>query len=522
MNKRTRYIQARLHEFRSDEARRQGIELYRIFHNATIEEIARSLPTTNLELLNIKGIGPTKAKKYGATILRIVEESEEVEETVEDAPVSASDEKVYSVGEFLDILNRAFAKKRVSVKGEITQANKRGPNWYVTIKDQEDDAALDCFIRSFVVPTGVALEQGQEIVVSGVGAIWKPSGRFSLQAHEVLLSGEGLLLKAFEELKKKLEKEGYFREERKRAIPSFVRKVGLITAKGSQAYQDFVKNLGQHSFSVEHMDVRVQGANAVSQIVDAFAYFNTSTDVEVIVLIRGGGSLEDLQAFNSEYVARAVYGSKAPVICGVGHEGDVSIADMVADVRVSTPTASAVYLSEIWNRVLQEMNTLHSAMYQRVLGVVRERVHTLERSADMLGERYGRALARTLTRLREVYSHLYRNVSLSFTTFARIEEKMHTNGQRIMHLLRDATSHAQRSGDNIARECRNLIERKAQYVHDVEKMLSLANPTLKLKQGYSIAFTADGSVVKSTKDVKQGDTMRVQVSDGNIRTKVDK
>lgn len=254
---------------------------------------------------------------------------------------------VLSVSDFLKLANEVLKLNiqgnAFAVEGEVSSfkiASGRWPSF--TLKDEKnEEVQLLCFAFHDL---GV-IEDGMRMRVWGTPTINKWS-KFQLTVDRVEPVGEGALKRAYDLLKKKLEAEGLFDVARKRLIPKFPERIGLITSSDAAAYGDFLRILNNRwsGVTVVHADVRVQGASAVEQIVGAFDYFNSlssSDKPEVIVLTRGGGSLEDLHAFNDEQVARAVYGSTIPVVCGVGHERNESLCDFVADVRASTPSNAA-------------------------------------------------------------------------------------------------------------------------------------------------------------------------------------
>jgi exodeoxyribonuclease VII large subunit len=247
-----------------------------------------------------------------------------------------------SVTEFVSIINEtlAFAYPQVLIEGEVSSFKvNQGKFVFFDLKDEAN--VLNCFMM--VHQLKMPIEDGMKVRVLGSPKVTKFS-KFSLTVRDVELAGEGALRRAMELLKKKLEGEGLFDPARKRPIPAFPTRLGLITSGASAAYADFIKILSARWGGIEVLlaDVSVQGAQAPDQIVGALEYFNTLRDpVDVLVLIRGGGSLEDLAAFSTEPVARAVAASRTPIIVGVGHEVDFSLADYAADLRAATPTDAA-------------------------------------------------------------------------------------------------------------------------------------------------------------------------------------
>ena len=265
--------------------------------------------------------------------------------------------KIFSVSEFNEFLNSVLQPMIVTVEGEISDWRvSQGKFIWFNIKDENE--TLQCF--SLVYKIHQPVEEGMKVKITGYPRIYGKSGRFSFFVEKLELSGEGSLKRAFEILRLKLEKEGLFDENRKRALPRLPETIGLITSQEAAAYSDFVKHLKSRlgGLRVIFTPVAVQGEQAVGQIVAAFDYFNEMKEKpNVLVLIRGGGSLEDLKEFNSEEVTRAVFSSKIPVVVGIGHERDTCLAELACDMRVSTPTHAAQIIVPSLDELLGEVES---------------------------------------------------------------------------------------------------------------------------------------------------------------------
>ncbi len=262
--------------------------------------------------------------------------------------------KVVSVSEFTKIVNETiFGVETVWVEGEASNFKNWLDRWiFFSVKDEF--AVLNCNISKYKLESfGFSLEDGMKIRVLGRPEL-RNKGEFTLNVQELQLCGEGAFKKAYELLKKKLELEGFF--ARKRKIPDFVENIGLITSKSGVVIHDFLKNLKPFGFKVYFCDARVEGKNAAFSLGEAIKWFNKNRpDLDVLVVARGGGSLEELQPFNNETLAKAIFASDIPVISGIGHEVDVPIASLVADVSVSTPTAAAMYLNSSWEALEKKL-----------------------------------------------------------------------------------------------------------------------------------------------------------------------
>lgn len=248
----------------------------------------------------------------------------------------------FSVSQFLDSLNQTleYAYPIVQIEGEVASF-KVNQNKYIFFDLKDETGTVNCFASIWQIKT--PLEDGMKVLITARPKItaW---GKFSLTIQAVKPIGDGALKRAQELIKTKLEKEGLFDSARKRLLPEAPRQIGVISSVNAAGYADFIKILSQRTggMKVEVAQVQVQGEAAPAQIVRAIDHFNqASTELEVIVLVRGGGSLDDLSAWNDERVVRAIAGSRLPTLVGIGHETDTTLADLASDVRAATPSNAA-------------------------------------------------------------------------------------------------------------------------------------------------------------------------------------
>lgn len=383
-------------------------------------------------------------------------------------------DQVIGVKAFLDILNETmtFAFPSVTIEGEVSSFKVNQGKWvFFDLKDA--DATLPCFIPIYQLK--VPLEDGMKVRVTGVPKITK-WGKFSLTVRSVSLAGEGALKRAFELLKAKLQQEGLFDEARKRALPQFPQRIGLITSGQSAAYADFVKILGQRwgGLEVQLADVQVQGAPAPGQIIGAIEYFNQQpTPPDVLIIIRGGGSLEDLQAFNTEEVARAIAGSRTPTLVGVGHEVDVSLADYASDRRAATPTDAARIVVPDRREILQDID-----------------------------HRYARLDQALQSQLALYQNRIIRQVNI-LERFVRLPKARLDN-------LELRLQQAQRG----------LLAQQVQKLSSLRRLLTSYDPAATLKRGYAIVRSGD-QVVTRPQQVSTDDRLVLQLAEGNVAAKVD-
>ena len=294
-------------------------------------------------------------------------------------------QQIISVSEFISILNETlgFAYPEVVIEGEVSSFKINQGKWvFFDIKDSE--STLGCFMPLFSLKLPV--EDGMKIRVTGTPKLTK-WGKFSFTVRSIEIAGEGELKRSMALLKAKLDAEGLFDPARKRSLPQYPERIGLITSGQSAAYSDFIKILGSRwsPITVLLADIQVQGVSAPDQIVNALEYFNSGVEqIDVIVIIRGGGSVEDLQAFSTEPVARAIAASRTPTIVGVGHEIDVSLADYAADMRAATPTDAARLAVPDRNEELRRIKNVELIMVRLVERHITGIRHDLERSTGQI------------------------------------------------------------------------------------------------------------------------------------------
>lgn len=362
--------------------------------------------------------------------------------------------KIYSVSEFVSILNEDLKWMKAKISGEVADSRIwPSGHVYFSLKDEKDGSVLNCIIwGSKYKLFGIKLEQGMKVVAFGKPEVYSANGRLSFIAETIELAGQGDLKKQYDLLKKKLEKEGLFAPENKRPVPKYPQKIGVITSKQGAVIHDFLNNIGKFGFKIKMIDSRVEGQGAVEDLLSAIKIFRDK-DIDVLVIIRGGGSMESLMAFNNEILAREVAGFPVPVVVGIGHDQDVPLVCLAADSSQSTPTACANLLSASWEQALLELFRHEKKIFE--------------------------------------------NFGLIFEHFRLVENKILFGFVGF----------------------RNLISMACQKINHLEKIILSASPEHQLGLGYSIA-TVNGKIVRKTGDVKIGDSLDVNVSDGIINTNV--
>lgn len=462
----------KLKDWRVRKAQEKGVELYIILNNKTIEAIAEALPEDEEEFKAIKGLGGKKYEKYGLDIISIVQECSGIKTDVTE---KSDDQKVYSVGNFLNLINLKLSEVSASVQGEISSVDIRERYLFFTIKDAEDDSSMDCFMwaRDYEL-SDIELEEGLEIIAHGKPEIYKRTGRFSFQVEALELVGEGILKKKYEALKKKLALEGLFDEGRKKSLTVYPQKIGLITSRDGAVIHDFQNNIGRYGYKITFVDSRVEGPLAVKELISSIRYFEDKP-IDVLVIIRGGGSLESLQAFNNEALIREIVDYPVPVICGIGHDKDVPLFSMVSDIAVSTPTAVAREINKTWDQAVDKIGYYESNIFNKY--------------RISLGD-YKNTIDQTLSQIK----YYYQKTLKVFESF-----------EQLIGAVISSFSHALRS--------------KKKKIDNYLQILEQNNPERQLKLGYSIMFSGE-KIVKSIDQIKQDDVVESRVSDGIITSQV--
>lgn len=369
----------------------------------------------------------------------------------------------------------------IAVSGEVSNAklNASG-HWYFSLKDK--DAVLPCVLwRSSAQYLPFELQDGLQVVARGKLTVFAPRGTYQMVVNTLQPVGVGDWQLAFDQLKEKLSKEGLLAPERKRAIPIVPRKIGVVTSPSAAALRDILTALKRRNSNVQVLisPCRVQGEGSIEEVVQAINDLQQFDDVDVIIIARGGGSIEDLWSFNAEAVARAVAGSRIPVISGVGHETDVTICDLVADLRAPTPTAAAELVARGRAELLEKWANLN----RRLLHSIQQRMSHARMSLQKLAPRH--ALYRHIERLKKVKVQL---------------ESRKSRLIKAMDL--------------------RLINYKHRLHRGHEKLLALSALNV-LERGFSILQKQNGSIVRNAKDVSAGEIITGRLFSGKLKLRVE-
>ena len=414
------------------------------------------------------------------------------------------------------------------VKGEVSNFNhhRASGHLYFTLKDR--DSCIDCVMfQSDAARLKFQPKDGMELLASGSVKVYAQKGKYQLYVSSLQPLGQGALEVAFQQLRAKLETEGLFEEDRKKPLPEFPTRIALVTASGGAALQDMLKVLRRFAWlKLMVYPVPVQGDGAAPYIAAALRHLNKRAGdvggVDVILLGRGGGSLEDLWAFNEEIVARAVAASAIPVVTGVGHEVDVSIADLAADYHAHTPTEAAQVVVANWRDIGDAIDILKA----RLNRVVRERVMHARRHVDGLcrHEFFRRPLDQ-VNALRQLVDERHRELIVTMNRrvwdlqrdLREIEEALCAHSPQILvaRLAQQLVGHEQRLRYAAAVQ----FERRNGRVEAMERELRALSPDSVLRRGFSMTtLKKDGAVVRSANQIKGGEKLITRLADGTIES----
>lgn len=414
------------------------------------------------------------------------------------------------------------------VQGEISnfRAQAASGHLYFTLKDAESQIKAVMF-RSQARLLRFKPENGMQVILRGRVTVYEKGGELQLSAEYLEPKGAGALQIAFEQLKAKLQAEGLFEATRKKPIPSLPRRIGIVTSPQAAALRDILNVLHRrhHSANVLIFPAQVQGEFAAKEVIAGLKFFNRARSVDVIIVARGGGSAEDLAAFNDEALARTVAASDIPVISAVGHETDFTIIDFVADLRAPTPSAAA----ELVIRSRQELEEQAGGLQERLARAMRYRLlmarqvlteatqhGAFARMTDGINQRQQRVddltfrLEKTERRLIELHRRRWERASAAVR---------HYDARRVLAgIKRDLTSHTA----TLAANMKTALLRNRSRVEQIEHQLKALSPIAILERGYALVFDSAGKLVKDSAQVNAGDEISAKLARGQIRAKVER
>lgn len=413
------------------------------------------------------------------------------------------------------------------VEGELSNvARPASGHIYFSLKDQQAQVRCAMFRNSY---RGLAFqpENGMQVLLRARVGVYEPRGEYQLTVEHMEEAGIGVLQRKYEALKQKLNKEGLFDVENKQALPAYPKLVSIVTSATGAAIRDILSVLNRRYplLAIKIYAVPVQGEGSAAAIVEALAAINTQNDSDVVILSRGGGSIEDLWSFNEEEVARAIYASKIPVVAGVGHEVDFTIADFVADVRAATPSAAAELITPHQDELLDTFGQYESTL----LYLLRDILSNLHQSIDWLTQRLEflhpkQSIQRKQEYLielqRRALSTIRLNLSNKNNQLNRLAMRFESRSPHAR--LREAKIKLADLHRQMNRSIQIKIEHKQQTLHTLARTLDAVSPLSTLKRGYAIASKpSNGQILHDSKQVDKGDKISIQLAQGKLSAKVE-
>ena len=437
-------------------------------------------------------------------------------------------EKYLSVTTLTKYLKMKFDKdpylERVYLTGQVSNFRKRPTHQYFSLKD--DRAVIQATIWSGIYQKlGFDLEEGMKINVIGRVQVYEPSGSYSIIIEKAEPDGVGALAIQFEQLKKKLSEEGLFQERFKQAIPQFAKRIGVVTSRSGAVIQDIITTISRRFPGVEIVlyPTKVQGEGAAEEIARNIARANEREDLDVLIIGRGGGSIEDLWAFNEEIVVRSIFESRLPIISSVGHETDVTLADFVADKRAATPTAAAELATPVTKldllTYLKNQEKRMATAVQNTLSKKKEALRTLSQSVifrqpERLYDGYLQRLDQLMLRLKQgLNGELVRNQQKVQAQIHRLEQlspnvKIQRYQDRIQQLQKLMRS-----------QMAVIYDAKVAEVKRLSEALLMLDTSRIVARGYAIVKKED-TVVSSANDLKKNDQVMLMMRDGHVELEV--
>lgn len=418
------------------------------------------------------------------------------------------------------LLEVSFASVRV--EGEISNlARPSSGHWYFTLKDSGAQVRCAMF-RSRTSMLKFQPKEGDKVEIRAKVSLYENRGDYQLIVDAMKPAGEGALLLAFEQLKRRLAAEGLFAQELKRPLPS-VKRVALITSHTGAAVHDMLTVLKRRwpMIEVDLYPSAVQGAEAPAQLINALQRANRDQAADVIIIGRGGGSLEDLWAFNDEALARTIAASALPVISAVGHEVDVTIADYVADLRAPTPSAAAELISPDGAQLMQRVATLRQRLTQAQSQHLSRQHHSLNalqqrlRSPRQILQARAQQADQLEIRLQRA---MQQSLNSSNQTLRRLQQTLRAMDPAKQ--LNDTQQRLTRLQDRLQRGIQQQLARKQTELQQGARLLNSVSPLQILQRGYSISETPDKTVVRDASQLQPGDTLITRLNQGRVTSTV--
>lgn len=375
------------------------------------------------------------------------------------------------------MLDNDFILSNLSVKGEISNLKYHSSGHiYFTLKD--NNGKINCVMfKSNALLLGFALEEGMEVIIKGRASIYPATGSFQLYCDEICKEGIGDLFIKFEKLKEKLSKEGYFDEAHKKSLPKYPQRIGIVTSPTGAAIRDIINVSTRRSNLVDLVlyPAKVQGVDAYKEVIQGINYFNKKKSVDIIIVGRGGGSIEELWNFNEEELARVIFNSKIPIISAVGHEIDFTICDFVADVRAATPSQGAEMAVPLSNNIVEKIYDISRRIDKKVDDKLKKY------RSDLNG----------MERILNIYSPMAK-ISNSYLELDRLQE-------RLRFVIKAK------------------IKKEKDNIQNFNNLLFAHNPINVISKGYAIIQDGEKNLITSKEQMKESKELNIILKDGESK-----
>lgn len=436
---------------------------------------------------------------------------------------SLSTRDILTVSQLNQAVSRLLEKSFVStwVRGEISNFTQAASgHWYFTLKDDSASVRAVMF-RSRAAAIGFVPKSGESVELRGRVTLYEARGEYQLQVENMRRAGLGSLFEAFVQLKDKLAKEGLFAEENKRQIPTYPRAIGVITSLAAAALRDVLTAMARRAPHVPVIiyPAPVQGADAALQLRKALAQANERQEVDTLLLVRGGGSLEDLWSFNDEALARDIASSLIPVVSGVGHETDFTIADFVADLRAPTPTAAAELVCGTRQALLDRTARAYRGMqdqFQRLLERLSQRVDRAAGSMVSPGQRLAHQSERLSGLAYRMTGAWHRQSSLRLARYEKSQSRLN----QLLPDLSSANSALDRLVSRMTQSQIKHLTRLSAQVDLAQAQLRALSPENTLARGYAIVRNAQGQIIRQAEQTQAGQHISVTLGQGELEASV--
>lgn len=439
--------------------------------------------------------------------------------------VPSNNQEIVSVSDINNLAKGLLEKdlSNVWIQGEISSFTAHGSgHWYFTIKDKK--SSLSCVMFKFENQNVLFSPQvGDELILNGNISIYAPSGRYQFNVKHIEVFGEGALLKAFEDLKKKLSDEGLFEQEQKKDIPPNPLSIGLITSETGAVFRDVINVLKRRSPFVilTLIESQMQGKTADKEICNAIKKANQTSDLDLIILARGGGSIEDLWCFNMESVARSIAESRLPIISAIGHETDFTISDFVADLRAPTPSAAAEIISQNHSNLSNSIIRLQTDLRSLLINKIGKLKNDLKNQTSLLrhpGEKL-RETSQRLDNLESKMKSLLVNITLEKQgRFERCVSMLKSASP--LNLIKPNQNAITVYSMNLLNAMKMNIEKKKKIYLKNINTLEAVSPLSVLGRGYSIVSNEDNNIISSSADLKLKQKIRARFKEGQVIAEV--